>query len=495
MELRAPNLGKSNRSRHPFTLKSPLQGFPDLKVAKFGVLPLVSLPQRRTFMNIVVEKQPKCIATLNVEVPAADVAAKRDSITSNYASQAKISGFRPGKAPKAVIQKRFGKQISEELTEALFGEACDQALEKENLKVLDFGFPDNLNERSDGSIAFDTKLILAPEFTLPEYKGIEVKAPPTEVTDEELDAQLQQLRERLAEFEDVADRPLQTDDIAVVDFTTTVDGKPLTEVIGEKGQYLAKRENHWLPVKEGSFLPGYAEQLVGLNEGDKKDVTITLDDEFPFEELRGKEITLHTSVEGIKSAKLPEIDEDFAEKLVPGKSLDEIKDMIRENMGQEKAKQINEFKVNQIIEHLNAAVSFDLPEEIVQRETQNQANSLVEEGQKQGATDEQMVSQQEEIFNVATQRATTNLRTNFLLQEIAAVEKISVSDNDLLARISQIADQRKEPIKKVIKDMQKKRQIQSIRNSMLIGQTIDFLLEQAKVTEVSAEELEATPAE
>ncbi len=256
-------------------------------------------------MNIVVEKQPKCLATLSVEVPSSDVAAKRESIASTYASQAKIPGFRPGKAPKKVIEKRFGKQISEELRDSLFGDACDQALEKENLKVLDFGFPDNLNERPDGSIAFETKMILAPEFTLPEYKGIEVKAPSAEITEEELDAQLENLRERLAEFEDIADRPLQNEDIAVVDFTTTVDGKPLTDVIGEKGNYLAKRENHWLPIKEGAFLPGYAEQLVGLNEGDKKDVTITLDDEFPFEELRGKEMTLHTSIEGIKEAKLP----------------------------------------------------------------------------------------------------------------------------------------------------------------------------------------------
>lgn len=445
-------------------------------------------------MNIVVEKQPKCIATLSVEVPSSDVAAKRDSITSTYASQAKIPGFRPGKAPKAVIQKRFGKQISDELRDALFGEACDQALEKENLKVLDFGFPDNLNERPDGSIAFETKLILAPEFTLPEYKGIEVKAPSPEVTEEELDGQLQTLRERLAEFVDVSDRALQTDDIAVVGFTTTVDGQPLTEVIGEKGNYLAKRENHWLPVKEGSFLPGYAEQLVGLKEGDKKDVTITVGDEFPFEELRGKEITLHTTIEGIKEAKLPEIDDAFAEKLVPGKSLEDIRALIRENMGVEKLKQINEFKVNQIVEHLNKAVSFDLPEEVLQRETQNQANSLVEEGQKQGASDEQMLQQQEEIFSVANRRANTNLRTNFLLQEIAQAENLSVSDADLLQHIQRISEARREPIKKVIKDLQKKRQIQSIRNSMLIGQTIDFLLEQAKVTEVSAEELEATPA-
>ena len=446
-------------------------------------------------MNIVVEKQPKCIAILNVEVPSADVAAKRANISSTYASQAKIAGFRPGKAPKSVIQKRFGKQISEELTEALFGEACDQALDKEDLKVLDFGSPENLNERPDGSIVFETKLILAPEITLPEYKGIEVKAPPTDITDEELSTQLESLRERLAEFDDISDRPLQDDDIAVVDFTTTVDGKPLIEVIGEKGQYLAKRENHWLPIKEGSFLPGYAEQLVGMNEGDKKDVTITLDDEFPFEELRGKEMTLHTSLEGLKAAKLPELDDAFAEKLAPGKTLDEIKDMIRENMGSEKAKQINEFKVNQIVEHLNKAVNFELPDEIVQRETQNQANQLVEEGTKKGASDADMLKQQEEIFTVATQRAVTNLRTNVLLQEIATAEKITVSDNDLLSHVAKMAEERKQPIKKVIKDLQKKRQIQSIRNSMLIGQTIDFLLEQAKVVEVSEEELQATPAE
>jgi trigger factor len=445
-------------------------------------------------MNIAVEKQPKCIAILNVEVPSADVSAKRQSITSSYASQAKLPGFRPGKAPKNVIEKRFAKQISEELTEALFGEACDKALATENLKVLDFGFPDNINERPDGSIAFETRLILAPEFTLPVYKGIEIKAPSTTVTDEEINTQLESIRERLAEFEDITGRAIQKDDIAVVDFTTTLDGKPLTEAIGEKGQYLAKRENHWLPVKDGSFLPGYAEQLIGSSQGDQKDVSITLDDKFPFEELRGKSIVLHTTVQGIKAPKLPELNDEFAEKLIPGKTLDEIKDVIRENMGMEKTKQINELKVSQIVEKLNAAIHFELPEEIVKREVQNQANSLVEQGSQQGASDEDILKQQEEIFSVATKRAVTNLRTNFLLQEIAQAEKIIVSDADLLGHISQIAQQRKQPIKKVIKDLQKSRQIQSIRNSMLISQTIDFLVEQAIVTEVSPEELEANPA-
>ncbi len=469
--------------------------FDELKVANTGCLHLVSPSQRRTSMNIVVEKQPKCIATLNVEVASADVAAKRAVIASNYASQAKIAGFRPGKAPKNVIEKRFGKQISEELTEALFEQACDQALENENLRVLDFGFPDNLNERPDGSIFFNTKLILAPEITLPKYKGIEVKAPPTEITDTELDVQLQSLRERLAEFEDVTGRALQTDDIAVVDFTTTVGGQPLTEVIGEKGQYLAKRENHWLPVKEGAFLPGYAVQLIEMKIEDEKEVTVLIGEDFPFEDLRGKEVTLHTILRGIKATKLPELDDAFAEKLVSGKGIDDLKNLIRANMAQEKAKQIGEFKVNQIVEHLNNAVSFELPDEIVLRETQSQADSLVEEGSKQGASEEEMMERQEEIFTVATQRAVTNLRTNFLLQEIAAAEKITVPDVALLTEIQRIADSRKQPIKKVIKDLQRTRRIQSIRNSLLIGLTIDFLVEHAKVTEVSAEELEAAPAE
>jgi trigger factor len=441
-------------------------------------------------MNIAVDKQPKCIAILNVEVPSSDVASKRLSITSTYASQAKIPGFRPGKAPQNVILKRYAKQISEELIESIFSDACDKALESENLKVLDFGFPDNLNERPDGSISFVTKLILAPDFTLPEYKGIEVKAPSTEVTEDELDTQLDSLRERLAEFIDITDRPVQTSDIAIVDFTTTIDGKPLTEVLGEKGNYLAKRESHWLSIKESSFLPGYAEQVIGMNIGDQKEIPVTLGDDYPFEELRGKQLSLATTLTGIKESKLPELDNEFAAKLLPGKTIDELKDLVRHNMGQEKQQQINEAKINQIVDKLNNSVSFDLPEEIVQREIQNQANSLVEQGSRQGASDEEMLQRQEEIFSIATQRAVNNLRTNFILQEIATAEKISVTDNDLLTHIAKIAQQRGEPIKKVIKELQKNRRIQPLRNSLIIGRTIDFLLEHANFTEVSLEELE-----
>ena len=133
-------------------------------------------------MNIVVEKQPKCVATLRVEIPADKVQGQRDQIVRGYASKARVPGFRPGKAPRAIIEKRFDKEITEELNEQLFNEAFDEALKQEDLKVLDFGIPEGLTTTPDGGISFSSKLTLAPEVTLPEYKGVTVTVPPPEVT-------------------------------------------------------------------------------------------------------------------------------------------------------------------------------------------------------------------------------------------------------------------------------------------------------------------------
>jgi trigger factor len=188
------------------------------------------------------------------------------------------------------------------------------------------------------------------------------------------------------------------------------------------------------------------------------------------------------------------VNDEFAAKLLPGKTLADLKELIRENMGVEKLKQVNEIKVNQIVEQLLKQTSFELPEEILTRETQQQANAIVEEGSQLGASDDDIVSNQEEIFSIATTRAENNLRSNFILQEIAEAEQIQVSDSDLIVHISRIAESRKEPITKVIKQLQKTRRIQSIRNSLRMAKTIDFLVEQVTVIEVTPEELEATQA-
>ena len=442
-------------------------------------------------MNIVVEKQPKCVATLRVEIPADKVNGERDQIVRGYASKARVPGFRPGKAPRADVEKRFQKEIADELNGALFNEAYDEAMKQESLHVLDFGVPEDVTTHANGSITFVSKLTLAPEVTLPEYKGVTVTVPPSAVPDEEIEAQLTALQERFAEFNAIEGRPAAMGDFTVIDYTSTVEGKPTEEFLGKPAGYLSSREGFWVRLDEKAFLPGFAAQLVGINAEESKEITITLPEDFPVEELRAKEIVFQTTVKELKEAILPALDDEMANRLAPGKTIEDIKGIIRENMAGERDRKISDMKVNQIVAHFNSQVSFELPEDLVFQETQNQADAMVKEGVKSGMTELEIETQQEEIFASAGQQAVSNLRTNFILQEIARVEKITVSDNELINHLAQIATSRKVAPKKFIKDMQRAGRLPNIRSSMAIGKTIDFLVEHANVVESTETTLDA----
>lgn len=434
-------------------------------------------------MNIVVEKQPKCVATLRVEIPADQVNGQRDQIVKGYASKARVPGYRPGKAPRAIVEKRFQKEISEELNGVLINEAYDEALKQESLNVLDFGVPEDVTTHPNGNVTFVSKLTLAPEVTLPEYKGVSVTIPPYAVPDEEVEAQLTALQERFADFKEIEGRAAAMADFAVIDYTSTVEGKPTDEFIGKPAGYLSGRDGFWVRLDEKAFLPGFAVQLVGLNVGDSKEITVTLPEDFPVADLRGKELVFQTALKELKEAQLPALDDELANKLAPGKTIEDIKDIIRENMAGERRRKIDDMKVNQIVAHFNAQVDFELPEELVNQETQNQADAMVKRGVQSGMSEGEIESQQEEIFASAGHQAISNLRTNFILQEIARVEKITVADAELVNHLVQIATARKVAPKKFIKDMQRAGRIQNIRSSMAIGKTIDFLVEHANVTE------------
>jgi trigger factor len=434
-------------------------------------------------MNIVVEKQPKCVATLRVEIPAEKVRGERDQIVRNYAAKARIPGYRPGKAPLPVVEKRFAKNISEELHDNLINQAFDEAMRQENLKVLGFGNPDDLSTLPDGGISFAAKLTLAPEVQLPEYKGISVTVPPAEVPEEELEAQLKSLQERFADFNLIEGRPAAMGDFAVIDYSSTVEGKPTEEFLGKPAGYLSGREGFWMRLDEKAFLPGFAAQVAGMNPGDSRDITLTLPDDFPVADLRNREMVFAVKLNELKEAVLPELDDELAAKLAPGKTMAEITDIIRGNMRQERTRRIDDMKVNQIVAYFNTQVDFELPDDLVIQETQSQADAMVSRGVQAGMSEQEIASQQAEIFASAGQQAISNLRTNFLLQEVARAEGITVSDAELVNHLAQVAQSRKIAPRKLIKDMQRAGRLPSIRNSIAIGKAIDFLVGEANVSE------------
>lgn len=438
-------------------------------------------------MNITIDRQPKCIATLRVEIPADSVNQERASVLSSYSKQAKIPGFRPGKAPIAVIEKRYKNDILEEVEARLVDRSYTEALKKDDLRVLDLGAPTNLSHNKDGSLTFESTIMLAPEITLPEYKGITISVPSTEISEEEIDSQLEMLRSRGADFHTV-EREVKDDDFAVIDFTSTLDGKPLEEALGRSAGYIAGREGYWVRIKEDSLLPNFAPALIGLSAGDKKDVAVSIPDDFPVAELRGKEIVIHAVIKEVKDQTLPALDDSFAEKMLgEGKTIADLKELIANMSKQRRDEEIEDIKVTQLIEYFDTRIDFDIPEQLLTAETQSQINQMVQREYQSGASQEDVASREGEIFDAASKQAVTNLKTNFILQEIAHKENLRVSDQELVNHLARMAQSRREPAAKFIKTLQRSGRIPGVRNSMLVNKTLDFLIENATITPAAEE--------
>ncbi|MDB4438492.1 trigger factor [bacterium] len=439
-------------------------------------------------MNIRLEKKEKCLATLSIEVPAETVADERAKVLKAFVTQARIPGFRPGKAPKAVIEKAHGEDISQEVESRIIQNSFQEALrENEDLKVLNVKNPENVTHQADGSLTFEAELITSPEFTLPDYKGLDIEVPKAEVTDEIVDENLDQLRQRFADYEDIEGRAAEKGDLAVIDYTATIDGKPLDEVGGEQAKPLASNEGYWIRLDEEAFFPGFTDGLVGLKPNDDKEIKVTLPDDFPIESIRGMEADFAVTVTGLKSEKLPKLDDDFANQIEQGKSLDDVKALIRDDLEMRQKRQLEEIKINAVLAKLNDAVDFDVPEDFLQSETQGQADAMVKEGMEAGMSEDQVQERQEGLFEEAQVRAKNSLKTNFLLTEIAAAEEFKVENSDMLQRVTKMAKQAKKPVKGFMKELQKSGQLGNIRQNMLFSKAIDFLVEHANVTEVEPE--------
>ncbi|MEN8772194.1 MAG: trigger factor [Akkermansiaceae bacterium] len=439
-------------------------------------------------MNIRLEKKEKCLATLSIEVPAETVADERAKVLKAFVTQARIPGFRPGKAPKAVIEKAHGEDISKEVESRLIQNSFQEALkENEDLKVLNVKNPENVTHQADGSLTFEAELITSPEFTLPDYKGLEIEVPKVEVTDEIVGENLDQLRQRFADYEDIEDRAAEKGDLAVIDYTATIDGKPLDEVGGEQAKPLASNEGYWIRLDEEAFFPGFTDGLIGLKPNEDKEIKVTLPDDFPIETIRGMDADFAVTVTGLKSEKLPELDDDFANQIEQGKSLDDVKALIRDDLEMRQKRQLEEIKINAVLAKLNDAVDFDVPDDFLQSETQGQADAMVKEGMEAGMSEDQVQERQEGLFEEAQVRAKNSLKTNFLLTEIAASEELKIENSDMLQRVTMMAKQAKKPVKGFMKELQKSGQLGNIRQNMLFSKAIDFLVEHANVNEVEPE--------
>lgn len=428
-------------------------------------------------MNIAIEEVSSLRRRLRIEIPADRVNAEFSKITSDFQKIAQIKGFRAGKAPLSVVEKRYAKDIEEEVRRKLVPDAFREAVRQKKLQVVNVPGVEDVNPAQKGStFSFSTVVDLAPDFSLPEYKGIKVKKTDVTVTDVDINQVIDRIREQRADYRTV-DRAIQKDDYVIITYTGKVDGQPIEEIVPAVPQ-LGKQEKFWIWIKDNIFLPGFGDQLIGAKAGEDRSVSVTFPDDFAQEALRGKKGQYEVKVEDVREKILPELDDALAQELaqVP---LAELKERIRVNVQADKERSARNDHAKQIFEFLRSKTQFELPESAVQNETQRALYDIVRENQQRGISEQLLEEKKEDIFNAAQTTARDRVKLGFIINKIAAAEKIEVSGEEFNAEIQFLAAQYGMTVEKLVKRLQENNSVEKVEEDILNRKTLDFLLQSA----------------
>jgi trigger factor len=438
-------------------------------------------------MKVQVEKKPESVSTLKIELPPEEVSKEWDAIASSFARFAKIPGYRPGKAPRAVVDKRFRKEIQEELIKKLVAKSYREAIEQKKLRVASLTNVDQVHVGDDKSMSFEATVVMSPEFKLPDYKKISVELPDAKVTGQEIDATLERLRDQTADFVDAPDRAAQMEDFVVVDFEGTVDGKPVNEVAPNASKNLHGGKKFWVRLAADNFLPKFCEQVVGQKKEGTRSVTVDFPADFMVKELAGKQASYNVTLREIKEKVLPEVNDEFAAKLLPGKTLADLRHTIEHDLEHEKEHQVDHAKDEQVIKYLHENTKFDVPPPLLRNEMKRALAELVQRNRARGIPDEILKEKEKELIESAAGVAHHRLKTNFILERVAEEEKIEVTREDLDLRIRQEAQRYNISTDKMRKELEEHDQLNALAEQVMLGKTLDFLKANVSVQPISEE--------
>ena len=433
-------------------------------------------------MNVQITDINDTRKTLTVTLDKGEVEGEYNTLLGEFTRQVSLPGFRPGKAPVAMVAKRFGKELKEEFKSKVIGKAYRDGLEQSKLQVL------SLVDVEEGSIepglsaAIKLTVDVRPEIKLPEYVGIETTVEPTEPTDAEVDGVIEGLRAERADFK-VAERPAAKGDYVRFGYTGTLDGKPLDEVVGDKKIYAAAPQT-WEEVEGANegLLPGVSKQLAGLKTGDKKSIDVAFPADFSaVPALAGKTVAYAVEVQEIRERVLAPLDEAFF-KSNQVENLDGLKTQIRANLTARKDYGNRAAQRRQITEALATRATFPVPDSLVASERDGILRQFIEENIRNGVPQEKLEENKKELFENATKAASTRVKVQLILAEIAEAEKIKVDEKDFnnwLMREAMRSGQRPD---KLAKELGKDRdQVRAVQQQLMFDKTLDFLVSKATV--------------
>lgn len=426
-------------------------------------------------MSLQVEKMEKNMAKLTIEVSAEELDKAMQKAYLKARGKISIPGFRKGKAPRKMIEQMYGKGIFlEDAANALIPEHYSKALEECDLEIVSQPEIDVTQAEPGKAFIFTAEVAVKPEVTLGEYKGVEVPKSETEVTDEDIDAEIKKEQEKNSRTVTVEDRGAENGDITTIDFEGFVDG-----VAFEGG----KGTDYPLTLGSGSFIPGFEDQLVGAKAGDHVEVNVTFPEEYQAAELAGKEAVFQCDVNKVETKELPELDDDFAQDVSEFDTLAEYREDVKKNLTEKKEKEARAAKENAAVDKAIENAEMEIPDAMLNTQVRQMMNDFASRMQSQGLTMEQYFQftgmtaekMQEEMKPQALKR----IQTRLVLEKIAETENIEVSEDEVNEEISKMAEMYKMEADK-LKELLGDRELEQMKKDMAVQKAVTLVADEAK---------------
>jgi trigger factor len=418
---------------------------------------------------------------IDVEIDAEAVRTVYDRVSDNYAKAANVPGFRPGHAPRAVVRTRFKDQIRTEVLRELIPDAVQKAIEEHKLDAL--GEPELNLENSEGldqlgqqPISFNLNVEVLPEIKLSEYRGLEVTRSTRPVKDEDVDRVIESLRENSATLEPVEDRGAQAGDTVTASFHGKFINEPDAEPI--------KVEDVDVILGGEGVVQEMTDHLAGAKPDDEKTFTVDYPADFNAKGLAGKQVEYTVKVSAVRIKELPELDNDWAQSLSDEiESLEQLRAKVRSDLEQQVKNEADNKVQAALLRQLVEAHEFELPERLVEHQTERRLESVVRDMIGQGIDPRNPELQWDKARESLKEQASYDLRSSLLLERIAAEEKMEVSDQEINDEINAIADASRQTPDQVRAILTKQGGERSIAGRLRNRKALDLLVENARVTD------------
>ena len=430
-------------------------------------------------MKITVEKTSEVERKLNIEVPWDKYQEELNRQLAQIRKGSTLKGFRKGKAPMEMVRRIYSEDAGKDAVNALAGEAVRDTLAEHELKPFGSPYLTDVKTEENKSVNMEAIVELEPTFELAEYSALDLMKPSPEVSDDDVDKFLQNMRHNQADTVSIEEkRGLKEGDVANVDFTGSMGGEPVEDLNGT---------DYLLHIGSSETVPGFEEQIVGMEAGQKKEFDLTFPEDFFKPELAGQVIHFDVHLKDIRELQLPELDDEFAKDQGEFKDLEELKAAIRENMSRMKASDSEKALRRNLTKRLVDDNVFEVPPSLADRElrriVQEYGDNMVQSGLDNEKVREAILENEEHLKKTAAE----TIRLLYIITQIAEKEEIEASEDDILDVVKGMAGRMDKPVEDLMEEYSKDGTLSEIGFNIVREKVFTLLLEKANITELGAE--------